>query len=126
MAIYELTSFFNHSCLPSAHRTEYGDAMVIRASRAIKAGEEVTLDYFTEAEGEDSSTMSQQAWGFTCKPAICVAKQLDGPATLAKRDSLLKSLKAEDPQELEAARILSSLEKTYEKPRWERFLSSGV
>lgn len=123
MAIYELTSFFNHSCLPSAIRIEYGDAMVIRASRAIKAGEEVTLDYF----GNEPDEMSQQAWGFTCKCAICVAKELDGPTTLAKRESPAQVFESSKSTGADAgANPFSAGEIVRETALGEHPLSSGI
>lgn len=39
------TSRANHSCVPNGDRSFIGDMMIIRATREIKAGEEIRLSY---------------------------------------------------------------------------------
>ena len=121
-ALYELPSYCNHSCLPSAHRIFFGDAMVIRAARTMKAGEEVTMPYFTEDAVHDGLNYAEtlkKSWGFTCKCEVCLAKQADGPETLARREKMLESLKA-NPSKSQAKTILSAIENSYKKPHWDK------
>lgn len=40
--------YINHSCLPNAEASIKGDTISIKASKAIPAGEEVTIDYGDE------------------------------------------------------------------------------
>ncbi|KAH8108157.1 hypothetical protein BXZ70DRAFT_1060770 [Cristinia sonorae] len=81
IALYELPSFCNHSCMPSANRAFFGDVMVMRASRNLNAGDEVTLAYHsgTEPLGERSEHLTLK-WGFTCQCLLCKADRADGSA----------------------------------------------
>lgn len=49
-ALYGLASFCNHSCLPSARRVYFGDFLTIRATRPMKKGEEITIEYTDVSE----------------------------------------------------------------------------
>ena len=44
--------FINHSCRPNCYATVVGDTIWIVAARSIGAGDELTLHYNTEGEGE--------------------------------------------------------------------------
>jgi SET domain-containing protein len=46
-----LARFINHSCRPNCYVQIVGDTIWIRAARNIRAGEELTYDYFTDGQG---------------------------------------------------------------------------
>ena len=43
--------FINHSCHPNCYVQVVGDIIWVRAARNIRAGEELTYDYYTDGEG---------------------------------------------------------------------------
>jgi SET domain-containing protein len=45
-----IARFINHACRPNCYVQVTGDTIWIRASRRIKAGEELTYDYCTDGE----------------------------------------------------------------------------
>lgn len=45
IGLYSAASLINHSCDPNLDATNYGDIMVLRATRHICAGEEATVSY---------------------------------------------------------------------------------
>ncbi|MPY88218.1 MAG: SET domain-containing protein-lysine N-methyltransferase [Luteitalea sp.] len=47
-----IARFINHSCQPNCHSRIEGGLIWICASRTIKAGEELSYNYFTEGAGE--------------------------------------------------------------------------
>ena len=44
--------FINHACKPNCYSNIIGDTIWIMAARNIKAGEELTYNYYTEGAGE--------------------------------------------------------------------------
>ncbi|THH33011.1 hypothetical protein EUX98_g1216 [Antrodiella citrinella] len=113
VALYFLPSLCNHACIPSAIRSFFGDVMVMRASRPLEAGEEITLGYSgTTRPFEERSKVTQEQWGFTCECLLCKADRADSatarqqrvrlyamsPAqTLAQAQSRLAAMKATYP-----------------------------
>ena len=55
---------FNHSCDPNAYEAYESGKPIIRARRAIRAGEEITVDYSINLAGGDS-------WPCHCGAARC-------------------------------------------------------
>jgi SET domain-containing protein len=45
IGLYSSASLINHSCDPNVEITNYGDIMVVRATRNIAAGEEAAMSY---------------------------------------------------------------------------------
>ena len=89
--LYEIPSYCNHSCIPSANKTIAGDVMVLRAARAIKAGEEVTLSYVSADSSLTVRTeMLKKKWKFSCDCVLCKAERSDGMSICATRAELCK------------------------------------
>ena len=74
-ALFPLTSVFNHSCWPNAAWTTLGAVMAVRATRPIRAGEEVTISYVflsdVDVAGRRDSLRSSH--GFDCACERCAA-----------------------------------------------------
>lgn len=49
-----LARFINHACRPNCYVQIVDDTIWIRAARNIRAGEELTYDYFTDGQGSIS------------------------------------------------------------------------
>ncbi len=49
-----IARFINHACKPNCYSQVIGDVVWIRAGRNIAAGEELTYDYRTDGEADDS------------------------------------------------------------------------
>ncbi|KAF2859595.1 SET domain-containing protein [Piedraia hortae CBS 480.64] len=65
-------AYINHSCEPNAEREFVGDLIVIRATRTIEEGEEVTIRY-TELEGyKERREVLFRDWGFECICERCL------------------------------------------------------
>lgn len=62
----------NHSCVPNTEKEFVGDMMLVRAKRAISAGEEILHSYVDE---RSSYKARQEAlvttWGFECGCGLC-------------------------------------------------------
>lgn len=92
-ALYELPSFCNHACLPSGSRVFFGDAMVVRASRDLSAGEEVSLSYRTNIGSTDEErAVFAKRWGFTCACLVCKAELADSADARRQRAASPQSL----------------------------------
>ncbi|GLC35445.1 hypothetical protein PLESTB_000206400 [Pleodorina starrii] len=71
-------ALFNHSCAPNTINYVVGEAMVVRASRHIKAGEEVTICYLGRPQLLPVSrriSILAEDYGFECSCARCTAEQ---------------------------------------------------
>lgn len=87
LALYELPSFCNHSCVPTASKAFFGDVMVIRATRPLKAGDEVTLSYCdVTLPYEERNTFVERKWGAPCDCVLCKADRADRMDVVALRD----------------------------------------
>lgn len=67
--IGNLTSLFNHSCVPNTLRINYGNKMIAYILRPIKAGEQLFISY---AMGRENVRNMQKTLCFQCKCSKCV------------------------------------------------------
>ncbi|XP_068236217.1 SET and MYND domain-containing protein 4-like [Palaemon carinicauda] len=76
-AVFPTLSLVNHSCDPSATTYIYGRTQVIRASRCIAPGEEITESYcqtFYQQEEEERQMGLLEVYQFTCHCEACQKK----------------------------------------------------
>uniref|UniRef100_A0A914QK96 SET domain-containing protein n=1 Tax=Panagrolaimus davidi TaxID=227884 RepID=A0A914QK96_9BILA len=85
--LFILPSYFNHSCLANAHRTFYGDVMVIHATVDIKKGEEICLSYVSPLLEYSVRKQKFNAWKFTCNCELCAIDSKDKFSV--KRDQMI-------------------------------------
>ncbi|KUJ15993.1 SET domain-containing protein, partial [Mollisia scopiformis] len=86
--LWVLAAYINHSCIHNAKKESMGDFMVLRATRAIAAGEEITHSYDSSSDYDARSAELMKTWGFTCDCALCTAEKNDSPAVRKKRREL--------------------------------------
>ncbi|CAM9101485.1 unnamed protein product, partial [Phaeothamnion confervicola] len=82
-ALYLLPSFINHSCVPNAAEVYVGEALVVRASRPLALGEEVTTAYFDVLAPLDERQQNAASWGFSCRCQRCCFERSIGPVNEA-------------------------------------------
>lgn len=88
------TSYINHSCLPNSARTFMGDVLILRATRSISAGEEITAQYITpELSFAARQKSYMDTWGFECDCALCTAEAKVGANVEAQRSRIFEELK---------------------------------
>ncbi|KAH8102867.1 hypothetical protein BXZ70DRAFT_969358 [Cristinia sonorae] len=111
-ALYDLPSFCNHSCIPSANRYFFGDILVLRASRNLKEGEEVTLNYcLSTLPYQERADLFKNKWKFVCKCNLCEADRAD---TQAERDARARIREMPDANSVsEARRRVIEVRSTY-------------
>ncbi len=91
--LYALPSLLNHSCLSSAQRTFLGDAIVIRASRDMKKGDEATVPYLLPSDPYDERRFRiMRSWRFKCTCALCEADSRDDVDARLKRRGMKKEI----------------------------------
>eukprot|EP00747_Dinoflagellata_sp_TGD_P121199 gnl/TRDRNA2_/TRDRNA2_173390_c0_seq6.p1 gnl/TRDRNA2_/TRDRNA2_173390_c0~~gnl/TRDRNA2_/TRDRNA2_173390_c0_seq6.p1 ORF type:complete len:426 (+),score=51.31 gnl/TRDRNA2_/TRDRNA2_173390_c0_seq6:117-1394(+) len=75
MALFTISSFFNHSCEPNAFGRPEANRLSIRAFRPIKAGEEITISYLDPNVLHQSTNhrrdFLQKSKGFHCGCQRC-------------------------------------------------------
>eukprot|EP00918_Siedleckia_nematoides_P009270 GHVU01020228.1.p1 GENE.GHVU01020228.1~~GHVU01020228.1.p1 ORF type:complete len:619 (-),score=56.87 GHVU01020228.1:266-1876(-) len=72
--IYATLSLFNHSCDPTVTRNFYGDVCVVRATRSIFKGEEVSDNYgaiYAVMSREERQEKMKKQYFFTCGCEAC-------------------------------------------------------
>lgn len=121
--LWVVASYTNHSCLPNAEKDAIGDLMILRATRKIAAGEEITHCYDGTSDYENRRKALVDTWGFECGCKLCVAEKEDSGEKRKKRRDL--ELEAEALMEkrdagkrmavLRARRIVKELEETYDE-----------
>lgn len=79
-ALFVHGSQINHSCMPNTARVFVGDLLIVRASRAIRKGEQLfgsRTQLFDDFE-QTRTLLSQTPKGH-CECAICIAEQHTSP-----------------------------------------------
>uniref|UniRef100_A0A7S0ASR2 SET domain-containing protein n=2 Tax=Pyrodinium bahamense TaxID=73915 RepID=A0A7S0ASR2_9DINO len=80
VGIWTLPGMARHSCYPSANFTCFGDSYIARASRTLKAGDEVTFSFWDVLEPLDNrrQTATEKCGGFWCRCPRCEAEETFG------------------------------------------------
>ncbi|KAG8846829.1 hypothetical protein FRB91_000413 [Serendipita sp. 411] len=89
-ALYILPSYFNHACASNANRVFFGSVMVLRASKGIAAGAEVTLSYCSAENPYQERKKVLPKWFPECDCSLCTEDRTAGPSRLSRRESLTK------------------------------------
>lgn len=116
-ALYTLPSLVNHACAGTAMWTCFGDVLVIRATQALKAGEEVTMPYTSGDSYLDRSTRLKKHI-VICDCWLCAQERLDGEERCRERKRLVdaaqaKLLASPDRPIPEARAFVKALAATY-------------
>lgn len=126
----------NHSCLPSVTKELIGDIMIIRATRAIPAGEELWISYDESSDYDARKESLMRTWGFECDCALCEAEKADDPAVRKKRRDLVSEADAFVEKEhwagakrlviAKAQRLLRAIDDTYDAKRYKDLPRTGT
>ncbi|EFR04965.1 hypothetical protein MGYG_07968 [Nannizzia gypsea CBS 118893] len=121
-------AYINHSCVPNVKKEFIGDLMIIRATRRILAGEELTHCYDGTSDYSTRIATIERTWGFKCQCKLCAAEEADGKEIRQKRANLEKEvgnfMKKEDAQQpkkiaiIRAKRLRQSILDTYDQQRY--------
>jgi hypothetical protein len=88
------TSYINHSCLPNSVRTFIGDMLLLRATRDISTGDEITAQYITpELTYQDRQRKYVGTWNFKCDCPLCEVDGKVGKEVERQRMALFEELK---------------------------------
>ena len=119
-------SYINHSCDSNARRSFIGDMQIVRASRNLPAGTEITFWYHMPDHtiAYEKAQKKLENWGFKCTCTICEQNKSTKKNVKAKRAALLQDLigafEQRDGADLaKAERLLAAIEKTYPVPATE-------
>lgn len=96
--LYVLPSLANHACNPSARFDFLGESMYLRATRDLKAGDEVTISYASGCGYEDRTAALGKhgiRCGVDCIP--CTQDRLDMAEERTERTALLDEIKIQLP-----------------------------
>lgn len=126
--LWVYAAYINHSCVPNAAKDYIGDLMILRATRAIKAGEEIFHAYDEASDYEARRASLKTTWGFECKCRLCAAQKKDGEDVRRKREELRGEADAFVAREhwanakrltiVKAQRIAKGIEETYNADRY--------
>ncbi|KAF2010165.1 SET domain-containing protein [Aaosphaeria arxii CBS 175.79] len=127
VGIWTHASYLNHSCTSNTRRSFIGDMMIVRATRDLDAGTELSFWYqvpdFQLSPTRGSQQERLQSWGFTCTCAICQDENHTTTATLEERMRIIVGLKrayfapTEDKTKTQIIkRQLKALNATYTQP----------
>jgi tetratricopeptide (TPR) repeat protein len=125
--LWIVASYMNHSCVPNAEKEYIGDLMVLRATREIKAGDEVMHTYVqvnSDFAGRGKSLL--EVWGFVCDCGLCVAERGDEESVREKRRRLEREAEALMDEKggsrlavMKIRKLGREIEGTYTGKRWE-------
>jgi hypothetical protein len=93
-ALYALPSMFNHSCDPGTFWHCFGDLLVIRSTRDISKGAEITLAFAVGSTHELRKEDLQAFLPNTCDCSLCEEERADGSDACRKREDLVQQLYA--------------------------------
>jgi tetratricopeptide (TPR) repeat protein len=122
-------AYINHSCIPNAQKEYIGDLLILRATRAISAGDEIFHAYDESSDLEARQASLMTTWGFECNCKLCEAEKKDSQEIRNKREELRGEADAFVAREswagakrltiIKAQRIARGIEETYDKQRYE-------
>ncbi|KAF2822589.1 SET domain-containing protein [Ophiobolus disseminans] len=126
--LWVYAAYINHSCVPNALKEYIGDLMILRATRAIKAGEELFHAYDETSDYETRQASLVTTWGFECKCRLCEAQKKDSEEVRRKREELRGEADAFLAREhwanakrltiVKAQKIAKGIEQTYDAERY--------
>ncbi|KZM21802.1 uncharacterized protein EKO05_0001775 [Ascochyta rabiei] len=121
--IWIQASYINHGCTSNVRRSFIGDMMIVRATRDLEPGDEITFWYHAPNGKAKELQEKLQNWQFACTCAICEDDRVTTAATTAKRNKLLEELKlvlrraSQHQTKLGKAKdLLQALKNTYTRP----------
>jgi tetratricopeptide (TPR) repeat protein len=127
--LWKHAAYINHSCLANTDKEFVGDLIVIRATRHIKAGEEILFAYHASLDYESRQAFLNKTWGFRCSCKLCEAEEQDGKEVRDKRmemvgeaDAFLDKTPWAGAKRLalrKAQNLVRGIEGTYDEKRWE-------
>lgn len=126
--IWVYSAYINHSCIPNTTKEFIGDMLILRATCAIKAGEELFHAYDASSDLQTRQNFLMTTWGFTCKCRLCEVQKMDSEAVRKKREELRGEADAFVAREhwanakrltiAKAQRIAKGIEETYDADRY--------
>ncbi len=103
---YAWPSLINHSCVPSSHDLFIGDAIVIRASRDIPKGDEVTVSYIPREDSYEERIFNLvRSWRFECTCVLCEEDLKDGEKARMERAGLAAMVRKADEESRDIGRF---------------------
>lgn len=117
--IWRMASYANHCCDFNAQHSFMGDIMIIRASKDLDSGTEVTISYRERANDYDQTNYYEQR-GFCCTCDICQEIASTEHAALKRRAELVEETRqlVKKPNEADVQQIkvnMDALSDTYRK-----------
>lgn len=114
--IWPKASLINHSCTSTARRAFIGDMMIVRATRDMAAGEELTFWYQVPQFKVDMKE-ELKSWGFECECAICEDVKQTKQAIKKERTKLHTELqkvaKGSATTAVKLERLINKMDATY-------------
>ncbi|KAH5568768.1 hypothetical protein HBI24_225390 [Parastagonospora nodorum] len=127
--LWVYAAYINHSCIPNATKEYIGDMMILRATRAIAAGEEIFHAYDVSSDYDARQASLMTTWGFKCACKLCEAESKDSAEVRAKREELRGEADGIVAREhwanvkrltiVKAQRVARGIEETYDAKRYE-------
>ncbi len=118
-------AYINHSCIPNTEREFIGDVMVVRATKAIAAGEEIVHSYDESGDYDARQRALMTTWGFECGCALCAVEKGEDPAVREKRqklaeeaDTLVRGPAGQKLAVVKAKRLVKKIEETYDEKKY--------
>lgn len=87
-------SHANHSCIPNADRSFIGDMMVVRATRGIKAGEEICMSYLNPEHSYPERKKRLSEYGIDCDCPLCKVEKSMPAEVFSKRAKLVEEIES--------------------------------
>ncbi|KAJ4251495.1 hypothetical protein NW762_011482 [Fusarium torreyae] len=126
--IWIRASYMNHSCVANSKKDFVGDLIIIRATRRIKEGEEITHSYDESSDYEVRKSALQRTWGFNCRCSVCQVEETESAEVRKKRYEAGEKARlfAETNNPIGASKIVvrkakmlrQALSETYDEKRW--------
>lgn len=120
VGLWTTPSHANHSCYHAGQRSFIGDFMILRATRDLKEGDEVTIGFRNPAGGYKERTAALSDYGIKCVCSICKAEEDESPAVHSKRKRLFDSVCAmagvTQQNTTKIEKLIDELEATYTNP----------
>jgi tetratricopeptide (TPR) repeat protein len=93
--LWVTASYFNHACDANAVSAFQGDCIILRATKDIEKGQEVTMSYRSrDFDYVENQQRLQKTWKFKCDCTMCAADAQTSAADRRQRQGLIKEMTA--------------------------------
>lgn len=125
LGLWQRAAYINHSCLPNAYRSFIGDMMILRATRTMKAGDEILVHYIDSTWPYEERTKALASWNISrCDCPLCEVEASLPSELLEKRKRLQREVARFLEEDRQKSRFMRRPPCKFVQARWDELANA--